>query len=329
MISSNNIGFVFDFFACALNYYSKNIILNFLMGLSEMLIPSLIDLRYASIIIIAAIYMLFDVFNKRNVPSIFVYATLGYGVLLTLLYLDLQLIFYSGLLATAILGFGYFIYRIGQIGAADIVEFAAISLILPITPLPLLVHVQQLSIPFILAMLVNTGMAVFVFVPIYYIPRAFYKFKRKLYGMIRKEDVFRAAMLAVLYVAFMSLLIFTFWLKALGFLIVLIMALGSVLITLFVTPITKSMIRYITYRGLEPGDAIALNLIPKGLHSDLNKRVVGFGGLVTSQLIDGLRRKAPKAKLPVYRNAVPFALPIFVGALTTLIFGNMILLVFV
>jgi len=294
-----------------------------------MLILSLINLRYASIIVIAAVYMLFDVFNKRNVPSIFVYATLGYGVLLTLSYLDLQLIFYSGLLAIATLGLGYFIYKIGQIGAADVFEIATLSLILPMTPLPFLLHVQQFSMPFVLSMMVNTGIAVFVFVPLYYIPKAFYKFRGRVYGLVRREDVFRAAMMAVLYAAFMTLLILSFWLKVVGFVIVLIMGLGSILITLFLTPITKSMIQYITYKGLEPGDAIALNIISKGRLSYLNKRIRGFGGLVTNQLIEELRRNAPKAKLPVYRNAVPFALPIFVGALTTLLFGNMILLVFV
>ena len=294
-----------------------------------MLILSLINLRYASIIVIAAVYMLFDVFNKRNVPSIFVYATLGYGVLLTLSYLDLQLIFYSGLLAIATLGLGYFIYKIGQIGSADVFEIATLSLILPMTPLPFLLHVQQFSMPFVLSMMVNTGIAVFVFVPLYYIPKAFYKFRGRVYGLVRREDVFRAAMMAVLYAAFMTLLILSFWLKVVGFVIVLIMGLGSILITLFLTPITKSMIQYITYKGLEPGDAIALNIISKGRLSYLNKRIRGFGGLVTNQLIEELRRNAPKAKLPVYRNAVPFALPIFVGALTTLLFGNMILLVFV
>jgi len=289
----------------------------------------MVDLRYASIIAIAAAYMLFDIFNKRNVPSIFVYATLGYGIVLTLLYLNLQVIFYSALLAIAILGLGYFIYKLGQIGAADVVEFAAISLMLPTTPIPALVHLYQFAMPFIATMAINTGVAVFAVVPYYYIPRAFNKFKGRTYGMIRKIDIFRALVLAAFYLAFVAFLLVAFGLSIPSLIIIMIMAVGSILITLFVMPITRSMIRYTTFRGLEPSDAIALNLMPEKQISDISRKIKGFGGLVTGETIAELKRKAPKLKLPVYRNAVPFALPIFIGVLTGLMLGNLMLLIFV
>ena len=48
----------------------------------------LLMLRIASVLVIPFIYMLFDLFNHRNVPDSFAYFTLGYGFVLTLLYFN-------------------------------------------------------------------------------------------------------------------------------------------------------------------------------------------------------------------------------------------------
>ena len=78
----------------------------------------LLVLRVIVFAVLAFAYMMFDVLNNRNVPSYFAYASLVVGAAFTVLYLNVALIFYSALIAVATVGFGYVVYRIGQLGAA-------------------------------------------------------------------------------------------------------------------------------------------------------------------------------------------------------------------
>ena len=66
----------------------------------------LLLIRIASAVLIAAAYMLFDIFNNRNVPGMLAYATLGYGAVLTLLYLSTTAILVSAAIAFVVLGIG-------------------------------------------------------------------------------------------------------------------------------------------------------------------------------------------------------------------------------
>jgi prepilin signal peptidase PulO-like enzyme (type II secretory pathway) len=42
-------------------------------------------------------------------------------------------------------------------------------------------------------------------------------------------------------------------------------------------------------------------------------------------LIAELKSKMPKRRFPVYKKPIPFAVPIFIGAITALAFGNVLL----
>lgn len=150
-------------------------------------------LRIVSVVAIALVYMLFDVLNKRNVPSLFAYATLAYGILLTILYLDATTILVSTGIALVVLGVGYLIYRIGQLGAADVIEFAALSLIMPIQLTPLIASgVNQFQLPFMLSLLLNTGIVALILVPIYYLPKAMQSLKKPLTSFIDRQGLIKA-----------------------------------------------------------------------------------------------------------------------------------------
>lgn len=280
--------------------------------------------RLISIIVMAFVYMIFDVFNKRNVPSLFAYATLAYGVILTLLYFNFTKIFISSLIAAAILALGYVIYRYGQLGAADVIELAALSLILPIQNIPLFNHVVTIGFPFVISIIINSGIAAMIIVPLYYIPLARSKFKGKLLKKIRKEDGYKGIIIMITYSIF-ALFLISKGVGVIGISTIIIILVGAAVILLFQRPITLSMIDEITFKHMEEEDIIALNLIDKKEMKTIKREIPEFGGLVTKRLLSELKRKFPNKRFPIYKRAVPFALAIFVGSVVAITIGNLIL----
>ncbi len=63
-----------------------------------------------------------------------VYSMIGLGFVLDVITLDTAFIVYSTGIATAIIAFGYFMYRTGQLGGGDVLLFAGIQLLLPYYP---------------------------------------------------------------------------------------------------------------------------------------------------------------------------------------------------
>ena len=224
----------------------------------------LLALRIASVLVIAFLYMLFDLFNKRNVPGIFAYATLGYGAFLTLLYLNTNDIVVSSAIALVVMGVGYVIYRIGQIGAADVIEFAAISLMIPIQPSPLLASpVLLLGLPFIVSVIVAAGVTALVIVPLYYIPLAMRKLKRPISSAVDRKSTLKALMILIPYMAFTLFLLAETSIGAEGVAILMALMLGSSVTLLFETPITNSMVEFVPVDKCEEGDIVAFNLMSK------------------------------------------------------------------
>lgn len=113
-------------------------------------------IRAVILLAIALVYAIYDLFNKRNVPDSFVYASAIIALLVTFTY-SIGTIGISILIATVIGSIGYVLYRAGILGAGDFFEFMAISLIFPYQPAPLIVGIGQLNIPFILSIFIATG----------------------------------------------------------------------------------------------------------------------------------------------------------------------------
>ncbi len=285
----------------------------------------LLMFRIASALVIAFIYMLFDVFNKRNVPGSFVYFTLGYGFVLTLFYFDINTVVVSSAIALVVLGIGYLVYKAGQLGAADVVELAALSLILPMQSTPLILSgVTQLGLPFILSVMVAAGIVAMIIVPVYYLPKARRLFHKPLTALIDKRGAFKAIVIIVPYLALALFLAEMTNISAVSIAVILLMMVGSSLLMLFEKPITDSMVEFVTVDNCDEGDIIAFNLMSKSEISSIRKRVKIFDRLLTKDLITDMKEKNVKDKMPVYKNALPFAVPIFLGVVLSILFGDII-----
>lgn len=284
--------------------------------------------RIISLVAIALVYMLFDLLNKRNVPSAFAYATLAYGFILTILYFNARLIIESIAIAAIILGIGYIFYKIGQLGAADVIEFAALSLVLPLQQLPLIASsTLQIQIPFVATLLINTGIVALIIVPIYYIPKARAKLKKPLLSYVRRKNVFMAVLLALVYVTFISFMIILTGINYIGIAIVAVMAISSFLVMLFTIPITYSMVEYVGVKQFDEGDIVALNLMDNKEINSVKKKIKDFDRLLTEKIIKQMKKEKIKEKFPVYKEAMPFALPIFIALLLSILIGNLLLFI--
>lgn len=284
-------------------------------------------LRIASIIIIAAVYLLFDIFNKRNVPSIFVYATLIYGMLLAVAYLRLSTVLIDLGIAAVVFALGYAVYRAGQLGLGDVMEMCAISLIFPFQNFPMLVSLYQYNIPFIIAVAIASGVVALVVVPIYYLPRTGRELAESITSMVSKKDIFKSALIGASYLILIGMLAYTRTISIYGVIILGIILLGSAFTILFERPITKSMIRYVSVDEFEEGDIIAFNLMSASQMEALRVKANSFGKLVTKRMIDEMRANSITDKLPVYKLGIPFAVPIFIAVLISLLFGNLVILI--
>ncbi|MGC8571759.1 MAG: hypothetical protein ACP5RI_01310 [Candidatus Micrarchaeia archaeon] len=282
---------------------------------------SMLDIiRILLVLIIAFIYMIFDIFNKRNVPALFAYSTLVIGAIMTLIYLNIQTILLSFATCAVIMFLGYIIYKAGQIGWADIIEFATISMILFTFNTPLLTNNLQFGFPFIISLFISTGIIAIVFVPLYYLPKA-YKNNIKIY--VTKQSLFNSMLITISYLIFLALLIYIFELNAYAIAIFIIIITAAAILIAFEKPIAESMISYLSVNELEDGDMIASSLIDKNELKKL-KKSINFTNLITKDMIKKMKEKKIKDKFPVYRSAIPFALPIFVGAIISILFGNLL-----
>ncbi len=278
--------------------------------------------RIASVIAVALAYMLFDLFNKRNVPSLFAYGSMAYGALLTVIYFvdgEYYTMLLSALIGTVVFGLGYVVYRVGQIGLGDITELTSVSLMLPFQSLPLFATVPQFGLPFILSVVIASGVVALIFVPLYYIPKS----KSR---TVEKGSAAKAAAIGAAYIAFMGFTAFMGIMSVYGIALLAALMFGSVFTTLYETRITVSMVKYLEPNRLEADDMIAMNVMSKTDRAWFRKRSRHFGQLITPVMIRELKAKRVRRKLPVYRQGIPFAFPIFIGVLLSVLFGNLLIL---
>ncbi|MDE1851483.1 MAG: hypothetical protein KGH69_02220 [Candidatus Micrarchaeota archaeon] len=284
------------------------------------MIPEII--RIAILLAIALIYAIFDVFNKRDVPNLFVYATIAIGVIVALTY-DIRTIELSALIAIGIGWFGYLLYRAGFLGAGDVFEFIFVSLVFPIQPAPLLSGINQLQLPFIFSVLIAAGYAATIFIPIYYLLLSKRKKPDSGNSRIGKHRFARAGALLAAYMAMLLVLRMFANVSSTAVFLVLLIAVPSSVMLLYEREIYLGMVSFIYPKEMADGDMIAVNLMSQRDIDHFKSRDRKFGRLATGSIIKRIRNV--KRKLPVYRNSVPFALFLLIGVIISLLFGNLVL----
>ena len=182
------------------------------------------------LVLVTLIYAMFDVFNKRNVPNIFVYATIGLGVALALVANSGLLLAIDLSIAAAVGLLGYLFYRSGLLGGGDVLEFVFIALVLPAQIPPFYSNVYQWNIPFILSVMIAAGYTSLLF---------------HTYLLHRGEEAPKGcpgnpgvrtrsgAMLFAAYLIFILAIKYAYGISLLGVILILLLAISSVIIMVY------------------------------------------------------------------------------------------------
>lgn len=280
------------------------------------------DIRIAILLVIAIGYALFDVFNKRNVPDIFVYAFVVVAAVIMLTY-DMQTIYVSLIMVFGIGCIGYLLFRKGLMGAGDFLEFITISMILPIQPYPIFSSINQLGLPFIFSVFVATGYAAVLGMIIYYLGVA----KAWKGSKVEPSRLYKGLGIFAAYLALLLFLAYFVGVNIVSISLVLLMAIASLFAIIFEKEINKKMVSYVYPKELIEGDMLATNFMKSGEIKYFNSRSKHFGRLVTKDLLKDI--KSVKKKLPVYTAGVPLALFTLVGIIISLLIGNLLLYVII
>jgi hypothetical protein len=287
--------------------------------LEQIFVPSAplgIEVRLLVALAFTAAAAYFDVFNKKWVPNYLVYGFLAAALALNLIFFSANVLLQGAVFCVVVFLVTYPLYKIGQLGGADVYILAGIALAVPYLPLPLLVAQQPAPYPFLLSVLAPTGLAFILHMLSRFLP---YIFNSLSQGKIRLTPKKLAAPLLLAAV----FLFFIYAASSLpvafppSYALILSFLFASLFFfTLFKDEIKESMVELLPASSLQEEDVLALEAMDKGLVSRLK-----LSPLLTKNSIAAIK-KARLKKVPVYTK-MPFFLPyLFLGLLFAALFGD-------
>lgn len=258
-----------------------------------------------------AIGTYYDLFNNKNVPEKFLYAFLAVAFLFNIVFFDYDVFVYAVVLAFVLFALGFAMYRLGQIGGADVFVIAALALLLPISP-------SYLNVPFnyplIFSVLIFGG-AAFAFYSIFFFAKILSEKKAK------SKPKYIYIILFLAYGLFAYLFFNAPFFSMAYFAIASILLLSSIIFLVYRDAILEATMGQVFVKDLEPEDV----LVPERM--DVHMKKMGLGNVLSQKDIDALKRSGTK-HVWVYSNLPPFLPFLFIGLILALFFGNQLFLVF-
>ncbi|MFH1520726.1 MAG: prepilin peptidase [Candidatus Micrarchaeota archaeon] len=266
----------------------------------------LIRVVIAFIGVIAATY--YDLFNKKNVPDLFLYAFLAVAFLVNLVFYQESLFWFSLAIAFFMSAIGYLFYRVGQLGGADVFILAAIMLLLPIHPS---LSEMSFNMPFIFSVIIFSGVIFALYMMIH--------FGFKLLKTDTKPNYLYLLMF-VPYGLFAYVYVGSFLFSPIYFAFITISMFAIILMMIFKESINKLLAEELPLSQLEQEDVLALELMNK----DLVERYK-LTRLVTKSELERLK-KTKLGEVWVYTKLPPFVPFILIGMILSLFFAKHLLL---
>jgi len=276
-----------------------------------------IDIRIIVAVAFTGAAAYYDMFNKKWVPDNLLWGFLAAAFLLNIIFFDQTIFIQACAVAALIAALTYALYRMGQLGGADVLVMSSLALAIPYLPKPILAAAQAVPYPFFLSMLAPTGIAFILHMLVRFLP---YISRQLAQGKVK----FTMQKVAGPAIIFLSLLIFGALVSSLPAILpasyfAVISFLGSALIffSLFMPEIKASMVEKIPTSRLQCEDVLALEQMP-----ELSKKLK-LSHVISEKTIAALKRAKIKS-VPVY-TGMPFFLPyLFIGLVFTLLFGDLL-----
>jgi len=258
-----------------------------------------------------AIGTYYDLFNNKNVPEKFLYAFLAVAFLFNIVFFDYDVFVYAVVVAFILFAIGFAMYRLGQIGGADVFVIASVVLLLPAHPSYMIVPYNW---PFIFSILIFGG-AAFALYSIFFFAKILSAKKAK------SKPKYKYLALFLVYGLFAYLFFNAPFFSMAYFAIASILLLSSIIFLVYRDAIMESMMDKVFVKDLEPEDV----LVPERM--DVHMKKMGIGNVLGQKDIDALRRSGTK-HVWIYSNLPPFLPFLLVGLILALFFGNQLFLTF-
>ncbi|MEM2962892.1 MAG: hypothetical protein QXN01_00120 [Candidatus Anstonellales archaeon] len=276
-------------------------------------------LRVGFAVIGVGVLSYFDVFNNKNIPEHLLYLFLILSFILFALSPPEEPLI-SSLSILLVFAIGFFAYRAGHIGGADVLALTSLSLLLPENPHIFSSSSEYFSIlPFIVPVLYYSVILFSAYNLVANLPKSIMAI---LEGKV-KINTLKTVWAFFLLAAFAIFLYFSFGRFLTTYLLsITIMFISAVFLALFGDFLRASSVTYLPAKKIEQEDVLALEFMDKELIKKYNlRRLVGKKEL--AQL-----RKLPIKKFAVYTGMVPFLPFLFFGLIFALLFGDAFLIPF-
>lgn len=260
----------------------------------------------------------FDLFNKKNVPEIFLYAFLAIAFITNLAAYNEVATIYG--IASAIIVFAafYILYKAGQLGGADVFILTSIALLLPVQPALFVSSQNSLlpSLPFILNVILASGLSFMLYMIVRSFGVALHALKTP--GKIDKKSLFGAFAIVLAFGAFSYIASSSMLISQGYFIFISIMVLLSLYFTIFKNAINDSMADWVPGSKVETEDIIAIDK----MEPELVKKY-RLSRLVDAPMLERLKHIHEK-KVALYSRLPPFLPHVLIGLVFSIFFGNVI-----
>lgn len=282
--------------------------------------PPGLEFRAAACLLFTGAAAYYDLTNRKWVPDWIAYAALACAAALNVLFFEPSVFAQAAALGAVVFGFTYALYRLGQLGGADVYIMSSIAASIPYFQQPFLSGQQLTPYPFIFSVLIPTGIAFMLHMLIRFIP---YISRRISSGEVKinAKKLAEAALLFAALAAFsyalstMPVILPPAYLAVLSFLSV-----SLLFFSLFKSEIKDSMVEMVPVGRLCAEDVLAIERMDPAI---VKKH--GISALMDKRVISAIK-KARLKKVPVYTQ-MPFFLPyLFIGLLISLLFGDLFFL---
>ncbi len=269
----------------------------------------LIRIFFAVVGTLAVTY--FDIFKNRNVPNNLLYSFLLISVIISLVFFSPEIFIYS-LLQSAIIGIiGFGLYKLGQLGGADVFVLCSIVFLLPILPFGADV---LFNFPLLLPILLYGG-AAFAIYSVFYFGKLIFHQKN-----LKPNYLYLLLLLPYMFFAFIFLNAPFF--SIIYFFIASLLLLSSIFFLIFRDAIYSGISEKVLVSTLAPdGDVLA-----KEKMSSLMKKLK-IGPVIEQKELTILK-KAKIKEVWIYTQLPPFLPFVLIGLIVSLFFGNLIFLIF-
>ncbi len=257
---------------------------------------------------IATVY--FDIFNNRNVPNMLLYAFLGLAILANIVFYDPLVFAYAASLAAIVFLLGFFLYKMGQIGGADLFVICSIILLLPIHPSNL---ETLFNYPLIFSTLLYSGVVFSIFSIFYF------------GGKVMKSKDAKPNLLYLLlllpYIAFAYIFMGAPFFSPVYLAIASIFLLSAIFFLVYRDAIIASTMEKVNLSAITDEDVLAKEKMQPLMKKLKIGPVIGEKELATL-------KKAKVGEVWIYAHLPPFLPFLLIGLIASLLWGNWILLVF-